>query len=972
LIAVTDAFDNITTIERDADGHPTSIIAPGGQTTGLQVNPNGYLSAISCPYNFAIQLEYTAENLLTKFVDLKGGVHQFTYDPLGRLIKDEDPAGGFTELTRAQLTNGYKVDVTTAEGRNSTYQVNYLSGIGVRRTDTDAAGAVTISQINYDGSIKVTYPDGTVITTATGPDPRPGMGVRVPMTREFTITTPAGLKGTIIRERTVEYETEKPQTIFNISKIVDTVTSNGIIYTTTYDIDAEAQTVTETVTTPSGLESAQQMDWHGRLTKLSQAGLAPVTYTYDAKGHLTGVQQGTQSITLTYDDMNRITALTDAAGDSFGYTYNNADVLKTITMPGGEVYGFKNDLNGNVTEITMPNSAVHTLDYTPVNLASSYTPPGNASYLKSYDLDRSLTSLSLPGGRAVVFTYDPSGRVTGMSYDLVNSSFGYADSTNRVSSIQRDPDGVSYNYLYDGSLITQLTAGIGGSINSYSYRYNNDFNLLGVTLDDNLEVSMGYDANGQLNQYGAFSITREGPAGVPSQISDGVMTTVYTYDNEGRPKARTTSVAGSQIYGLGLDYDTTGLIKNKTETAAASVSAYAFTYDDNKQLTRVSGASSESYTYDSHGNRLSGDAAYDTQDRLTNLGYQFNEDGFLAQRNTDRFEYTAQGELRKATLSDRVITYIYDGLGRRVGRTATSNGEEPVITTEHYLYGNLQNPVQVTAMRDNAGVLSEYYYDQYNCLIAVKKGLDWYYVATDQQGTPKVISDATGAIVKTIQYDSFGRLITDTNPLFQLAVGYSGGIADPDTGLVHFGMRDYDPQAGRWTARDPILFDGHQANLYVYVNNNPVNLRDPSGLFCIGGSAYAGVGGGGQLCITGEGVSVCAEVGFGIGTSVEINPIQGLANTSSEIGMQAGFGVGPLGTSGEFVLDDCGNLKFNASAGLGPVSTGSSYDFLEGKWSTTPLGVGIDPTDYIKGNDPPAKSAFKASGKLYGKKCLRI
>ena len=42
--------------------------------------------------------------------------------------------------------------------------------------------------------------------------------------------------------------------------------------------------------------------------------------------------------------------------------------------------------------------------------------------------------------------------------------------------------------------------------------------------------------------------------------------------------------------------------------------------------------------------------------------------------------------------------------------------------------------------------------------------------------------------------------------------------------------RDYDPQVGRWTSKDPILFNGGQANLYVYVGNDPVNRIDPKGL----------------------------------------------------------------------------------------------------------------------------------------------
>jgi len=50
--------------------------------------------------------------------------------------------------------------------------------------------------------------------------------------------------------------------------------------------------------------------------------------------------------------------------------------------------------------------------------------------------------------------------------------------------------------------------------------------------------------------------------------------------------------------------------------------------------------------------------------------------------------------------------------------------------------------------------------------------------------------------------------------------------------LVRFGARDYDPDTGRWTAKDPILFAGGDANLFAYVGNDPVNWSDPYGLEC--------------------------------------------------------------------------------------------------------------------------------------------
>jgi RHS repeat-associated protein len=51
----------------------------------------------------------------------------------------------------------------------------------------------------------------------------------------------------------------------------------------------------------------------------------------------------------------------------------------------------------------------------------------------------------------------------------------------------------------------------------------------------------------------------------------------------------------------------------------------------------------------------------------------------------------------------------------------------------------------------------------------------------------------------------FGNVTRDTNPGFQ-PFAFAGGPYDPDTKLVRFGVRDYDSETGRWTAKDPIRF----------------------------------------------------------------------------------------------------------------------------------------------------------------------
>jgi RHS repeat-associated protein len=94
------------------------------------------------------------------------------------------------------------------------------------------------------------------------------------------------------------------------------------------------------------------------------------------------------------------------------------------------------------------------------------------------------------------------------------------------------------------------------------------------------------------------------------------------------------------------------------------------------------------------------------------------------------------------------------------------------------------------------------------------------------------VESETGEVAQRLDYDAFGRVLLDTNPGFQ-PFGFAGGLYDADTGLVRFGARDYDPEIGRWTAKDPILFGGGQGNVYVYVDAlRGLTFRRPSTTSC--------------------------------------------------------------------------------------------------------------------------------------------
>lgn len=85
-----------------------------------------------------------------------------------------------------------------------------------------------------------------------------------------------------------------------------------------------------------------------------------------------------------------------------------------------------------------------------------------------------------------------------------------------------------------------------------------------------------------------------------------------------------------------------------------------------------------------------------------------------------------------------------------------------------------------------------------------------YRIISDHLSSSRLVIDTS---TQRLDYDEFGNVILDTNPGFQ-PFGFAGGIYDQHTKLTRFGARDYDAETGRWTAKDPILFRGRDANLY--------------------------------------------------------------------------------------------------------------------------------------------------------------
>lgn len=943
LTTITDSDQNITQIQRDLTGTPTAIIAPYGQHTGLTFNSEGYLEKITNPAAETVRIAYTANGLLAQLADPKGNIYQFEYDELGRLKSRQEPDGSFELLARTRMEKGFQVSKITATGRESTYLTERLSTGEELQVNKGCGGTGAIVAVtDKNGKETITYPDGSVLIQEQQPDPR--FGKQAPMVKRTVLKSPGGLEANL--EVTRSCTLTDPKDPLSLATLTDIVNFNGRTSTTTFD--AENQQVI--YKSPAGRQSILNLDDRGRVVKTEVAGLEPVTFAYDEKGRLLSAMQGNQTIlSYSYDEQGRLSSLANAEGNQVHYTYDEVGRIVQTTLPSGRTYKFAYDANSNLTEIVVPSGAVHTLNYNAVNMEAGYVPPAIASppaplikgggggsyshnqeippnpplkrggfeenssnsplideenpsnsplikggwggsYSSTYDSEQQLTNSTLPSGRQIQGIYNQSGYLESAIYPEAQVDVTYEKETRRVTKLIRTPaEGGTpqeMTFTYDGGLVTEM-AWSGVTNGTYRYRYDNNFSLVGMQLDDETEIEMKRDADGLLTQYGQFQILRDRATGAPNQMTDGRMKVDIEYDKSGRVISRTHTVGANghsplQVYRLELKYDLLSRIVQKRETVAGATQTYDYTYDADGQLILVKrdGKIVERYVYDDNGNRTEWQletqqhtASYDAQDRLIQLDgtpYEFDADGFLIQRGDMTLKYSATGELLEVSWPDgKSIQYTYDSMNRRVARTDEKG-------TVQYLYGNPNHPFQVTAVRDNSGKLSIYEYDDFGSLFALKRDANLYYVTTDQLGTPRVVCDVDGQAIKVLDYNSFGQQIADSSPVFDLPIRFAGGLLEADTEFVRFGFRDYDSVAGKWTAKDPIGFAGGDGNLYRYVLGDAVNKIDPFGLdpnwqgyvgFALGG-CVAGLGGAAYVCpMTNLAAPVCATLFCGLGAA---------------------------------------------------------------------------------------------------------
>ncbi|MFN7963315.1 MAG: RHS repeat-associated core domain-containing protein [Thermoanaerobaculia bacterium] len=503
------------------------------------------------------------------------------------------------------------------------------------------------------------------------------------------------------------------------------------------------------------------------------------------------------------------------------------------------------DLDGNRTGTVPPGRPAHGFAYDEAGRVTDYQPPAVAGVPApatrlTYNQDHQVTQITRPDGQTIQNLYDPvSGRLTATITPEGSFTPSYSASTGNLTSLA-DPWGGSLAFTYDGSLPSSVTwsGAVSGSV---SATYNGFFEVIEQKITvgtTTTTTAFARNRDGQLTQAGALSLAYDAVSGLPTGNSLGNTSEAMSFNGYGELVSETARYNSTVLFAETFTRDAAGRIVSRTENSAGTIHTYAYTYDLAGRLTRVEkdGSPIETYAYDANSNRTawsdewgSGNATFDDQDRLLTAGdrsYTYTANGELATKTqagaTAAYHYSVTGVLLSTDLPGGVaLTYLHDAANRRVGKKI--NGTR--------VQGFLWSGGRVVAELDGAGnLLTTFVYaaKAHVPSYLVKGGIP-YRLITDHLGAVRLVVNATtGEIAQQLEYSAFGRLLFDSNPGFQ-PFAFAGGLYDRHTGLVRFGARDYDPETGRWTAKDPIGFGGGDSNLYGYVVDDPVNLLDPAG-----------------------------------------------------------------------------------------------------------------------------------------------
>lgn len=552
------------------------------------------------------------------------------------------------------------------------------------------------------------------------------------------------------------------------------------------------------------------------------------TETYNATGQLLSItDRAGLTRTLTYSTASTPASVAPAAGllitvtDAFGrqlqFTYNALKRIQTVTDPDGGVTSYAYDPFGTLTSVTHPDGSVLQYQYQaamdPALLTAIIDEDGNTVSSYSYDSN----------GRAM-----QSGAAGGI--DQTGLSFGSG------STAVTGPLGAVNTYSYQNLLgmlrntqIQTPCVGCTNPQNSLAVTYNANGYVAGYTdtpgdasppentaftwdTTRNLMLSRTDAAGSSVAQ--ATSYTWDANFRLPDTVTQGNLTTAYTYDSHGNVLSqtqqdtvnnltRTTTVSytySGTVPGAVVQMVVHGPRTDLTQTTTTDFYPPGATCPGAAplgcigQIQRVTNALGQVTTVDAYNaagkplqitdpNGLVIQLSYDAMNRLT---------AAQVGAETTQYQYDPVGDLTQVTRPDgSTVAYSYDAAHRLIG-IALADGSHVAYTLD------AAGDITRTQIFDGAGNLTYTHSRVYDALGRLVQDIGAYNQTTadtrdahdnltSQNGPRTDISDVT-----SYQYDPLNRLIQVTqanggvDQMAYDALNHLTQVTDPDNQVTQY------------------------------------------------------------------------------------------------------------------------------------------------------------------------------------------
>ena len=565
-----------------------------------------------------------------------------------------------------------------------------------------------------------------------------------------------------------------------------------------------------------------------RTARSQRADRAAQVYTYDARGRITGIQDGNQNQTgHQMDPWGRVHQIETAEGGKENFTYDYAGHITSTTDANGGVITYRYNSQGKVCEIIDQEGNSETFRY-------------DREGRRIFHEDRI--------GNQVRTTYNVDGRPVleracdHMGENEVSRSWEY-DGIGNVKKAVAGGFCYTYEYRPDGKLIKKSSSGR----TLISCTYHADKSLKSLTDVSGKTVHYGYDSLGRLERIcddNGDEIVRYGhtAGGKLKEIRHGNgMHTIYEYDTDDNIIRLTLKNEEGIVFSdFRYEYDWNG---NRVLKSGSSIlpgeenikeQVIRYQYDSMDRLIEEKyDGKPVKYIYDRCGNRL---VKVDSDGKEE---YNYNRKNQLIshKKGTESVEYRydLQGNILEEVDGRGKTEYYYNAFNQQTFVLMKDGGAQENWYDAEFLRAEVaENGCRSRFLYYNGELLAESelndtvrnrYILGYGVAASwQKEGYHSYHL--DEQNSTAYITDSGRRIENSYQYDAFG-VIREKNENVYNRILYTGQQYDQVTGQHYLRARYYNPVLGRFLQED--VYRGDGLNLYVYCENNSVIYYDPSG-----------------------------------------------------------------------------------------------------------------------------------------------